>query len=132
MGMKEDLDRALTLLHGAYSALSGLKRSGLPLDPDWPKAADDSYEEVGEFLYPSSGRTPQERFDQPHVGTRYLMIDHGQRIWMTAHDCAIALNMPIADGGRAVDIFDSGAERLLTEDEKRYISNLSDEHSGNK
>lgn len=57
----ERSDRALQLLNDAYSALGGLKRAGLPLDPDWTVEADASYEAMGEFLYPSSVLQAQER-----------------------------------------------------------------------
>lgn len=40
------------LLELAYKALDAIQRLGYPLDPNWPKEADEAYERIGQLLWP--------------------------------------------------------------------------------
>lgn len=60
-----------------------------------------------------------------------MITPAGHRHWLTEIECARALNGPWQDGRMAMDL-DDFIERPLTAKEKRRITNLSDDLSGEK
>lgn len=64
LALREELRRAGDVLQTAYSAGNELGRCGVSLSPDWPKIQDQSYEEVGEFLYPDITKGGVEFYDR--------------------------------------------------------------------
>lgn len=50
--IRRDPARIEHLLHDVYCALRDLNRCGLTLDPDCPAGVSQTYEDVGDFLYP--------------------------------------------------------------------------------
>lgn len=50
--IRRDPARVERLLNDVYGALGALNRCGLTLDPDCPAGVSQTYEDVGDFLYP--------------------------------------------------------------------------------
>lgn len=57
-----DAERMLRLLHDAWEALKAVQRCGYPLSDDWPIQATDSYDAIGDFLWPDDGIRPEDRW----------------------------------------------------------------------
>ncbi len=68
-----------------------------------------------------------------HKNTRFLMINGPHRLWLTFQDCCFAMKQGKAkDGCLALNVFGSGTERPLTQQEKDDINAAADDYTGDK
>lgn len=56
---RRDPSCPLVLLHDCYAILKTAARYGIDWDPNWPDFGPETYDSLGEFLWPSEGAQPQ-------------------------------------------------------------------------
>lgn len=111
-------------------------RPGEKAGPHTETLLASEYGSEGKWLvldYKGTVIVDSRRDDKQYEDVRYLMLEpvSGRRSWMSFKECAVALDRGWGDGAVAMDL-KTGEERPLTEEEKRAISNASDEYSASK